>query len=382
VAKIARYSVEQREHSKNYHMNATASFSFPQLQEGVSPAGFQMHAEVAVPKSDSFKKWLKIALAAVSILWVYEQYLEQSYRGRIDQAEQELRSSTEQLNSGNPSIRAAGVKRIFDLAFKELPVEPLSSWYAPPVNLVTWLAGRRERRLLDRARTLFQDFATTPGIPVEDTKNPVSTTVLKTAVEWISKENSILGKSPQDPTLWFLYKAKLSKAYAPGTNLEAVQFSNVDLSYSTLNSSNLSRAYMEGSNLEGASLESCIFTDANLLKGNLQKAKLSFARLESANLQGANLTGAELTLARLGHADLDHAILYKATLRTSDLQETILKNADLRDANFSQANLRGTDFTGADLRGADFRFANGLKEVRSWVGAKIDGAEFPENFKP
>lgn len=380
----------RRAHSKKYQVNATAYrpslSSREQTDDGAPTPYFQISAEVETPAQDSrhglLSKWLKILIIVVPILWGYEQYLEQNFRARIDQAEQDLRAATEQLGAESPGVRATGVRTIYDLAFKELPVDPDSNWYAPPVNLTKWVIGRRERRLLDRARNLFREFASTPRTAVEDTKNPVSTAILKTGIEWISKENAVFGKSKQDPSLWFFYRAKLSKAYAPGSNLEGIQFYDVDISHAVMNSSNLTDAYLEGANLEGTSLESCQLINANLRKANLKGAKLNFALLNTAKLAKADLTGADLTLARLNRADLQNTILNKALLRTTDLQEAILKGADLRNTNFSQANIRGTDFTGADLRGADLRFVTGITEVKSWLGAKISGAQFPPGFTP
>lgn len=379
------------ERSKKYRVSATATLSpqFRDREAGVmqpNATDFKMHAEVDVPEAKHilgyFGKRLKFLVIIISVLWAYVQYLEQSCRSRIDHAEQELRSVTDQLSSSNSGVRAIGVRTLYSLAFKELPAEPVSTWYAPPINLVTWLFGKRERRLLDRSRDLFREFAAAPRLPIEGSRNPVSTAILKTAIEWIAKEHTILEKDMKDPSLWFFYKAKLDRAYAPGSNLEDIQFSDADLSFAILNSSNFSSAYMEGSNLKGANLESAILTNINLIRANLQKANLNFAKLESAKLQNADLTEANLTLAQLGKADLTEATMFNSILRTTDLQETVLKNSDLRGANFSGANLRGADFSGADLRGADLRFANGIAEVKSWAGAKIGDAKFPNDFEP
>ena len=385
--------VEGGNDKETYQLDAKASFAFSSAaaenknDDARPPDGqFQLIAGVNVlkprAKFASFRKWFKLAAFLIPLLWIYEQYLESNYRGRIDQAEQDLRTVTDQLASSSPGITASGVRAVYDLAFKELPVEPSSNWYSPPVNLVRWLASKRERRLLERSRNLFREFAAAPRIPTEDDKDVVSTAILKTAIEWSSKENSLLQKSPQDPSLWFLYRAKISKAYAPSSRLEGVQFYDADLNRAILNSSNLSNAYMERSNLEQASLESCNLTNANLIKANLNKARLNFARLDSAKLQESNLSEADLTLAVLVSANFQGANLSKAILRTADLQQANFKESNLSEANLSQANIRGADFEGADLRRADFRFANGLAEVKSWRGALVKGARFPSNFSP
>jgi len=331
------------------------------------------------PSTSRIERWAKIGLVVFSAIFGYEQYLEHVTERRIEQAEKALSDATAQLSSPEPEIRAAAVRTIYTLAFQQLPIEPEASWNGPVVNLSRWVSGRREHRLLDRSRNLFRDFARSPRLETTERVNMVSTAIVRTAIDWIQRERT-MGKNPVDPSLWFLREAKLTKAYAPSSNLQGMQLDDADLSFARLNSSNLDAAYMQGSNLEATNFESCSMQGANLIKTKLAAAKFSFAHLAAARLDGSAAPNTEFTLADLTDAHLDNAVLTGATFRTAQLVNTDFANADLRNTDFSQADLRGANFEGAQLDGADFRFANNLDAVRSWKGAQMGKALLPSTL--
>jgi uncharacterized protein YjbI with pentapeptide repeats len=87
------------------------------------------------------------------------------------------------------------------------------------------------------------------------------------------------------------------------------------------------------------------------------------AVLVKANLIGADLANADLTGANLTGADLAYANLTGANLTGANLT-----GADLAGVKLERANLEGANLIGVQ----GFDEANGLDEIRSWKGAKIE----------
>jgi uncharacterized protein YjbI with pentapeptide repeats len=104
--------------------------------------------------------------------------------------------------------------------------------------------------------------------------------------------------------------------------------------------------------------------------------------MEQAQLEGAVLKNADLTLANAYGVNFSRAVADGAIFRTANLREANFRGANIEKANFSQADISNATFEDADLRGADLRFAVGIAKVRSWAGAKLEGAILPENFHP
>lgn len=120
-------------------------------------------------------------------------------------------------------------------------------------------------------------------------------------------------------------------------NLNNVDLSATNFSYTILSYSQLQNARLVGTNLQGATIDS----------SSLQKANFNFSNLNHSNLN----------FSRLNYASLSNADLTDASLRSSHLQFANLEDSILRGANLTNANLQGTNLTGANLEAAIFKKA-------------------------
>lgn len=68
----------------------------------------------------------KLLAVAIPVAIAFAQYLEQSLQARIDRAEDSFTSSVNQLEANSEAVRAAGVRTLFVLSFRELPQEPVT----------------------------------------------------------------------------------------------------------------------------------------------------------------------------------------------------------------------------------------------------------------
>ena len=69
-------------------------------------------------------------------------------------------------------------------------------------------------------------------------------------------------------------------------------------------------------------------------------------------------------------------------LRGQRLAGFDLTGARLTDVDFADADLSGAILAGADLTNADLSRARGIDRQRNFVGARIDGARWPEQGEP
>jgi uncharacterized protein YjbI with pentapeptide repeats len=327
-----------------------------------------------------FKPVLKMLAIGVPLFIAYTQYLENNAQDRIDRAETAFTGVGAQLEADSAAVRGAGVRRLFVLAFRELPVEVNATWYAPFSNLLHMLYGSHELRMLDRCRTLLREYARSARESERGSFDLVATTIARTAKDWIKEEAQKLDTQPTDPKLWFFFRANLKKAHIPGIDLRNAIVAKEDLSEAVLTGAHFDRAYMPGIDLTNARLDNSFMKYANLGSARLDGAMFNFADLSSADLRRASLVEADLSLADLSGTQLREANLAGVSFRSAKLVGASFIGADLQGANFAGADLRLVDFTNADLRGADFRFADSLREVKAWQGSNFDGALFPPGF--
>ena len=123
------------------------------------------------------------------------------------------------------------------------------------------------------------------------------------------------------------YKALVEGTHFHNGNLNRMDLTGVNLSYTYLNGADFDSANLQDSNLESAQLEYAKFRNTFLGNTLLVNANLKYASLQNARLLGADLTLANLEKANLVNADLSGAKLIN----------TVLTNADMRYARLSQA---------------------------------------------
>ena len=185
-----------------------------------------------------------------------------------------------------------------------------------------------------------------------------------------------------------------------GTNLQAVDLTDLDFARSMLAGSRLDGAILERTVLDEADLHSARLCAANLRGARLQLADLTQVGLEGAalaeailndvelfegQLQTADFSDAHLDCSYLGNAGLEGANLSQASLRRASLyraqlQHANLNNASLEGVDFGDADLEGADLTGARLHGANFRSVHMSRSTNltrtSFRGAALMAVDF------
>jgi uncharacterized protein YjbI with pentapeptide repeats len=333
------------------------------------------------PRRRRLARYVKnIALILGGII-AYYQYLDQTIQSTISREEELLSATATQLDSGSEAVRASAVRTIYDLAFKRTPVEPPPSPIAPLLNLTKWVLYKPEFRNFQRCRGLFQEFAAAPRKQVLGDRDMVSSEIIRVSIEWIGRQNQLFGIDRKNPDAWLLYRAQLSKAYAPSSQLQDVQFSDANLSNAVLSESDLSGADLQAANLVSSKFESSKFRHTNLYGAHLHNATLNFAVLESARLERADVSGASLVLVKATGSSFAYANLQGAIFRSAILRSVNFAHSDLRRADFTGADLSDANMSSSDLRGADLRFAIGLNALKSLTGARTEGALLPPGIK-
>ena len=142
-------------------------------------------------------------------------------------------------------------------------------------------------------------------------------------------------------------------------DLNEVDLSGVDLSWSNLTEVDLTGHDLSGADLSGANLSRSNLTGVDLSGANLSGTNLTEVLLAGVDLSGANLSGTNLRRSDLAGADLSGADLSGA-----DLIEVNLTGADLSDADLSEANLFGAFLTGVDLSEAKTTFGANIRRTK------------------
>jgi uncharacterized protein YjbI with pentapeptide repeats len=326
-------------------------------------------------------RYAKITVLIVGGIIAYYQYLDQSIESTISREEALFSVTATQLDSNSEAVRASAVRTIYELAFRRTPIEAPPSPFSPVLNLTKWVLYPPEYRNFERCRALFQEFAAVPRKQSYSDRDMVSSEIIRVSIQWMEKQEQLLGIDRKNPDVWLLYRAQLSKAYAPSSQLQDVQFSDADISNAVLSESDFSRSNLQAANLESSNFESSKFRNTNLYGAHLKNAKLNFAVLESARLENADLSAASLVLVKAIGSSFAYANLQRAEFRSATLRSVNFGHSDLRRADFTDADLSDADLSNADLRGADLRFATGVDRVRSWTGTRTEGALLPSGFK-
>jgi uncharacterized protein YjbI with pentapeptide repeats len=90
-------------------------------------------------------------------------------------------------------------------------------------------------------------------------------------------------------------------------------------------------------------------TGTDLQAINLSNADLTYCNLSGANLRSAYLIGARLSYANLSKANLRGAYIIGADLSNADLEDCNLKNANISNSSIIQSNLKDANFSRTDL---------------------------------
>ncbi|MEI1375737.1 MULTISPECIES: Rid family detoxifying hydrolase [unclassified Nostoc] len=113
-----------------------------------------------------------------------------------------------------------------------------------------------------------------------------------------------------------------------------------------------------GANLTGANLLGSDFSQVDLSATTLKDVNFQGAKIRGVNLSQKDLSGMNLAGADLGAAKLIGVNFRKACLKGTNLEKAELQKVDLMNANLNEANLKKVDLTAANMYAATFKDAD------------------------
>ena len=159
--------------------------------------------------------------------------------------------------------------------------------------------------------------------------------------------------SPILPESWLIKHGYL---VGPGTNLDGVNLSYLDMRGSNLNRASLDKADLSYGDFRGSSAVGATFSDANLSYARFDDVHLGGAWLVRAQLEEANLSTARIEGVKACNVRGAPILPTGYSIVSGNLvgPKVDLSYCDLRNANLAGVDLSGADLNGAKLRGADF----------------------------
>ncbi len=165
-----------------------------------------------------------------------------------------------------------------------------------------------------------------------------------------------------------------------GQELSGLDLSGYDFSYAEMNLVNFSKNNLSYSIFHGANLEKAVLDDCEFIGADLTHANLNECMAKTCGFGGADLSHASLINANLSEAVLSRSSLRSADLRAADLTGARLSEADLSHAVFTRATLSECDLKHSNVEGTRFGLADmqacrmlGIKNFKKadWIGADI-----------
>ncbi|MFN0181187.1 MAG: pentapeptide repeat-containing protein [Gemmatimonadales bacterium] len=313
----------------------------------------------------------KALLVAIAAGFALSSFLTQAVQSRLHASDQGFSAAIEQLSSGSAGVQVAALRAIQNLAFRGSPPEPSTGVLSPLTNLWRWARGRVEMRHLDAGRRLVAAFARSPRPYSEDRWDLVSSELVRVTEEWILADTGTAQAHPQE--LWFLFRAKVSRANAPNARLPGAQLAEADLRRSNLSAATLSGAHLEDATADSIDLSQALLNGAGLSGAHLRRAVLVQADARGARFRRAQMQNSDLRLLRADSADF----------RDANLEGANFSGATLRHARFEGSLLAGAIFDEADLTGADLAKARNLDQADLRFARNVDSvAKWPDGYKP
>ncbi len=175
-----------------------------------------------------------------------------------------------------------------------------------------------------------------------------------------------------------IQSADLQRSSMTGANLTAVNFSGTDLSGVDFNQAkiygtNFSNAVLVNAHMAGADVK-----DARFDNVNFSESVLSYMSFPGCSFAGSNFSGATMDHVELRGADLHGAILEKAILREAILDKANLDQSNLVSSDLRNASLKQITANAAKLRNANLRSAQLQKstiKAADLRGAQLDSAD-------
>ena len=298
------------------------------------------------------------------------KYRERASAERAD-AEQRLLSGVQQLGSGSPQVRIAGVYSLADVA------DTYRGEYRQRV--VSILCG-----YLRTQRGEWRTIVNEQDGPEQSSEEKVyvshdgavESTVLEVLVRHLRKRcEAVVTQLVEDDQLWCdctidLHDAVLTEI----ADFRGATFTNADFRGATFtNNANFWRAtFTNNANFRGATFTYADFERATFTNNaNFWRATFTYADFERATFTNnadfwratftyANFQGATFTYANFRGATFTYANFRGATFNRADFWgATFKRDADFQGATFTYANFwRATFKRDADFQGATFTYAN------------------------
>lgn len=271
-----------------------------------------------------------LLVTIISALFIYQQSIMNNAKERTDNIDQTFLFAINSFESNFSAVQSTGLNNLFEVAFTPTLKESNRTAASPIINLYNILLNKQEYKFLDRSRDAFIAFAKTNRGITNTKLDPVSTSIINTALKWQKREDEIFKDSISEDSRWLLHRAYVPNAQATSIDLSSDFLYDIVITNSALNNSRFLNCYLEKSNFSGSNLTSAVFKEANLKSALVKDCLLNFA-------------------------DFTYANCTKTDFSSSTIENANFSNANLRDANFDNSIIRGTNFSNSDLAGASFK---------------------------
>lgn len=295
-----------------------------------------------------------VIASIISALFVYQQSIMNNVKERSDNIDQTFLFAVNSFESDFSAIQSTGLNNLFEVAFTPTLKESNKTAISPLINLYNILLDKQEYKFLERSRNAFIAFAKTNRETSNTKLDPVSTSIIRTAVKWQEKEDEIFKDSISETKRWLLHRAYIPNAQATSINLSNNFLFDIIITNSALNNSKFSNCYLEKSNFEGSNLTSAVFKKANLKSSILKDCLLNFSDFNFSNCSKADFSSAVIENANFSNANLkganfDNSIIRGTNFSNSDLSNSSFKNCIFLNVNLKNCIMKDVDLTNADL---------------------------------
>lgn len=324
------------------------------------------------------KLWGALATIAAFVIAFY-QYVENTYIGRLDRAENYFAAAVSGLSSESPAVRAESVRRLRTISLAKAPNETESGLSGIPLMFNFWWDGPEQRPLLARGRNVFVDFLRSDrrGVNAQELRL-VSTAAGLAALNWVAAEKRVGG----DPTKYqfMLQNAKLPHAILNSRKIDGLYLEDVDLSSASLKYVNARNTNFTGSNFTQADMQSMNGEHVNFNKANFEGVKAEFFSCHSCSFKGSQITNVLFSAEKITSSHFDDAEIVRTTFKEMDLSGTSFRGATITGSSFPYSDMTNVDFTGSRLDGVDLSYARNLDRAIGLKEAVRIKIRLPDNF--
>ena len=157
--------------------------------------------------------------------------------------------------------------------------------------------------------------------------------------------------------------ASLAGARLDGINFRAADLSGANLQAAKLRGADLTDAVLDGADLAGALLQHAVGRAASMKKARLSRVRAVGATLEAVEFTDSDLSDGDFTDAKLTNAIFRRTNLSRTNLTRADLRYAVFYYGVIEEAVLRYADVSGAYFGGMTVNDVDLSSAVGLSTI-------------------